>query len=548
MGNLCKRKKKPPSQTKVVKDMNSSNSILLNISNKQPIVNNFINQNDTSKNNNSSSFQHRETRNLSTMDKYPSLKKTVTNCTNSISINYKTFIKAKNYTDLLHDYELLDNLGAGAFGVVQKVRHKASKQIRAMKTIKKNSLNEEKSLKEIDNLMLLDHPNILKLYEYYFDKKNLYIITEYCEGGELFDKIKDRDGYFSERDAATIIKAVLHAIAYCHSVGLVHRDLKPENILLEGDELDHIKLIDFGTSNLINPNQKLKERLGTAYYIAPEVLRKNYDEKCDLWSIGVIMFILLTGEPPFNGNTDEEILENVRNGYVDFSTSIFQEISEEAKDLLSKLLEKNPSKRISAVEALEHPWITNLAPNAKLNKGVCQKVFSNLKTFQADQKLQEAAIAFITNQLVSKEETEELRKIFIELDANCDGVLSREEIECGLVKYYGGDKAKQETDAIFEKVDADQNGFISYDEFIRASIDKNKILTEEKLRAAFKLFDKNGDGTIEAKEIKEVLGKDLNNDNEEVWNNVVKEVDQNGDGEISYEEFKLMMEKICISS
>ena len=171
-----------------------------------------------------------------------------------------------------------------------------------------------------------------------------------------------------------------------------------------------------------------------------------------------------------------------------------------------------------------------------------------MKTFQADQKLQEAAIAFITNQLVSKEETEELRKIFIELDANCDGVLSREEIECGLVKYYGGDKAKQETDAIFEKVDADQNGFISYDEFIRASIDKNKILTEEKLRAAFKLFDKNGDGTIEAKEIKEVLGKDLNNDNEEVWNNIIKEVDQNGDGEISYEEFKLMMEKICISS
>ena len=138
MVNLCKRKKKPPSQSKVVKDMNSSNSILLNISNKQPIVNNFINQNDTSKNNNSCSLQHRETRNLSTMDKYPSLKKTITNGTNSISINYKTFIKAKNYTDLLQDYELLDNLGAGAFGVVQKVRHKASKQIRAMKTIKKN--------------------------------------------------------------------------------------------------------------------------------------------------------------------------------------------------------------------------------------------------------------------------------------------------------------------------------------------------------------------------------------------------------------------------
>ena len=543
MGNLCKKKKKPiPEPHFTTKDQINSNSqsnILIN-SNKPSIVNNFIIQMPVKNDNNS--FQQKNT---SSVEKYGSLKKIDTNFTNPININYKTFIKGKNYSDLLNEYDILEHLGAGAFGVVQKVRHKASKQIRAMKTIKKNTIYEEKNLKEIENLMLLDHPNILKLYEYYYDKKNLYIITDFCEGGELFDKIKDRNGYFSERDAATIIKAVLQAIAYCHSIGLVHRDLKPENILLEGNDLDHIKIIDFGTSNLINQNQKLKERLGTAYYIAPEVLKKNYDEKCDLWSIGVIMFILLTGEPPFNGSTDEEILQNVKNGYVDFSTSIFQEISNEAKDLLSKLLEKVPSKRISAIEALEHPWIKNLAPNSKMNKEVGKRVFENLRNFQADQKLQEAAVAFITNQLVTREETEELRKIFMELDVNCDGVLSREEVECGLVKYYGGDKAKEETDAIFSKVDADRNGFISYDEFIRASIDKNKILSEEKLRAAFKLFDKNGDGNIEAKEIKEVLGKDINNDNEDIWNNIIKEVDQNGDGEISYEEFKIMMEKMC---
>ena len=543
MGNLCKKKKKPiPEPHFTTKDQINSNSqsnFLIN-SNKPSIVNNFIIQMPVKNDNNS--FQQKNT---SSVEKYGSLKKIDTNFTNPININYKTFIKGKNYSDLLNEYDILEHLGAGALGVVQKVRHKASKQIRAMKTIKKNTIYEEKNLKEIENLMLLDHPNILKLYEYYYDKKNLYIITDFCEGGELFDKIKDRNGYFSERDAATIIKAVLQAIAYCHSIGLVHRDLKPEHILLEGNDLDHIKIIDFGSSNLINQNQKLKERLGTAYYIAPEVLKKNYDEKCDLWSIGVIMFILLTGEPPFNGSNDEEILQNVKNGYVDFSTSIFQEISNEAKDLLSKLLEKVPSKRISAIEALEHPWIKNLAPNSKMNKEVGKRVFENLRNFQADQKLQEAAVAFITNQLVTREETEELRKIFMELDVNCDGVLSREEVECGLVKYYGGDKAKEETDAIFSKVDADRNGFISYDEFIRASIDKNKILSEEKLRAAFKLFDKNGDGNIEAKEIKEVLGKDINNDNEDIWNNIIKEVDQNGDGEISYEEFKIMMEKMC---
>ena len=159
--------------------------------------------------------------------------------------------------------------------------------------------------------------------------------------------------------------------------------------------------------------------------------------------------------------------------------------------------------------------------------------------------MQEAAVAFIVNQLVSKEETEELRKIFVELDANCDGVLSREEIETGLVKYYGGDKAKEVTDEIFLKVDADKNGFLSYDEFIRASIDKTKILTEEKLKQAYDLFDKNGDGKIESKEIKEVLGKDFTKGDDDIWNLIIKEVDSNGSGVITYQDFKAMMEKIC---
>ena len=228
MGNLCKKKKKPiPEPHFTTKDQINSNSqsnFLIN-SNKPSIVNNFIIQMPVKNDNNS--FQQKNT---SSVEKYGSLKKIDTNFTNPININYKTFIKGKNYSDLLNEYDILEHLGAGAFGVVQKVRHKASKQIRAMKTIKKNTIYEEKNLKEIENLMLLDHPNILKLYEYYYDKKNLYIITDFCEGGELFDKIKDRNGYFSERDAATIIKAVLQAIAYCHSIGLGHRDLKPENI------------------------------------------------------------------------------------------------------------------------------------------------------------------------------------------------------------------------------------------------------------------------------------------------------------------------------
>lgn len=463
----------------------------------------------------------------------------------SLTVNYKTFIGRRNYAELLKEYILLEHLGAGAYGVVQKVRHKLSGQIRAMKTIKKNAVCEDKSLREIENLMLLDHPKILKLYEFFYDNKNIYIITEFCEGGELFDKIKERNGFFTERDAATILKSIFQAVAYCHSMKLVHRDLKPENIILEGNNLENIKLIDFGTANIISPNQKFKERLGTAYYIAPEVLKKNYDEKCDLWSIGVIMYILLTGEPPFNGENDEEILKNVKTGIVNFSSPIFSEISNEAKDLLKKLLERIPSKRISAVCALEHPWIKNLAPNMMLNPSVAEKVFNNLQSFQANQKLQEATVTFIVNQLLSRKEIEDLREIFVELDTNCDGVLSREELESGLALYYGKERAREQTELIFTNVDADKNGFISYDEFIRASVDKVKLLSEEKLRTAYQLFDKNGDGGIEAKEIKEVLGKDLKDSEDMIWKDIINEVDKNGDGIISYEEFKEMMENIC---
>jgi calcium-dependent protein kinase len=256
------------------------------------------------------------------------------------------------------------------------------------------------------------------------------------------------------------------------------------------------------------------------------------------------MYILLTGEPPFNGRNDEEILKNVKSMNINFHSYLLSDVSFDAKDLLKKLLQRDVKLRISAANALEHPWIKNQAPNAKMNKNAAMRVFNNLKNFSADEKLQEAAVAFIVNQLTSKEEIEELRKIFIDLDKNNDGVLSREEIQNGLRKFYGSEQAIEETNKIFNKVDADGNGTISYDEFIRASIDKNKLISEEKLKAAYRLFDKNGDGNIEAKEIKEVLGG-VGVKDEGVWDQIIKEVDENGDGVISYEEFKKMMYQLC---
>ncbi len=163
---------------------------------------------------------------------------------------------------------------------------------------------------EIDILKNLDHPNILRLYEVFEDKKFIYLVTEFCEAGELFDEIVKRQR-FDERDAAIIIKQLLSAIAYCHSKSVCHRDLKPENILIDNKETLSIKLIDFGTSQKFDTEEKMELILGTAYYIAPEVLKGEYDEKCDVWSIGVILYILLSGEPPFPGSNDKEILKHV---------------------------------------------------------------------------------------------------------------------------------------------------------------------------------------------------------------------------------------------
>ena len=197
--------------------------------------------------------------------------------------------------------------------MVQSCIHKATGDKRAVKRLAKEKLSPNARIRlnyEIDILKNLDHPNILRLYEVFEDKKYIYLVTEYCQGGELFDEIIAR-GKFNEQDAAVVIKQLLSAISYCHSKKVCHRDLKPENILIDNKETLQIKLIDFGTSQRFEDAENMELVLGTAYYIAPEVLRGHYDEKCDIWSIGVIMYILLSGEPPFPGSDDKEILKSV---------------------------------------------------------------------------------------------------------------------------------------------------------------------------------------------------------------------------------------------
>jgi calcium-dependent protein kinase len=386
--------------------------------------------------------------------------------------------------------------------------HRETAAQRAVKVLRKSHMDEDERrmlFNEINILKELDHPNIVKMFEFFEDDKRYYIVQEICKGGELFDEILAR-GKFTERDAALLIKQVLSCVNYCHQNNIVHRDLKPENVLLEQNkEFDQIKIIDFGTSLVYDPTKKLEEKLGTPYYIAPEVLNKNYGAKCDIWSIGVITYILLCGAPPFSGQTDNDIMKAVRAGKVSFAGDHWKGISEVAKDFISQLLTYNQEQRPSAQEALGHTWITELA-KVTVDESIAISALNNLKLFRADQTLKQATFAYIASQMLSKNKKEELAKVFKAFDKNGDGRLSMDEVKQGYLDHYGKVVSDDEVEKMFKSVDSDNSGFIDYTEFVVASMNAEELTSNEFLQAAFKMFDKDGSGIISADEIKAVLG------------------------------------------
>lgn len=471
--------------------------------------------------------------------------KKVSNSKNLV-IEPSTFIVA-NQKSFQEVYRTGKILGSGSFGEVRKVVHRETNEIRAVKIFRKDlavsNLTIEKLMEEIQILKILDHPNIIRLYEFFEDAKRFYIIMELCGGGELFDEILNKQS-FSEGVAATIVYQLISAVGYMHSKNVIHRDLKPENILLEekGDVMN-IKLIDFGAAVQFKPGNTVKGPIGTAYYIAPEVIKGSYNEKCDLWSCGVIIFILLAGYPPFDGHNDEEILEKIKKLRPNFDNDVWKTISAEAKDIVSLLL-TNSHERISANEALNHKWFRKRIKSLSVPSTVVTQTIHNLKSFHKSSKLREAVNTFIATQCLSISDTKELRQVFTEMDTNGDGKLSKEELFNYFCKEIGEEAANEEVLKIFSEVDTDNNGFVDYTEFLKASIDDKTLSNKQYLKRAFDLFDKDSSGSISASELKKILsGGNLCEDT--VWTQIIKEVDENGDGEIDLNEFeKIILSKI----
>jgi len=444
-------------------------------------------------------------------------------------------------------YRVGKELGRGQFGITYMCEHIESGHKFAVKTVKKKSLTSidsiEDTKREVAILKRLSgHENIVELEGVYEDESYIHIVMELCAGGELFDKIIAK-GHYAEKDASILVQQMLNVVAECHLNGVIHRDLKPENFLFK-DQSDQspIKAIDFGLSEFFDPRTIFKDVVGSAYYVAPEVLKRNYGPPADIWSIGVIMYILLSGQPPFWGPTESAIFNEILRAKLNLSQSPWPHISASAKDILKRMLTVDPKARITAAQALSCPWVKGEG-TSEIPLDI--SVINNMKEFASFGKMKKLAIKKLA-QTFSDEEIRDLKDQFRSIDRDGSGTITYQELMDSVRHMKTNEAGVQvipddEVTSILRGMDSDGNGEIDQTEFVAAALHLTQLQRRDReqwnrrTQQAFDSLDRDKDGFIDADELRGEFG------DSEHLEDILNEADKDGNGKIDYEEFCILL-------
>ncbi|XP_058179789.1 calcium-dependent protein kinase 28 [Rhododendron vialii] len=443
-------------------------------------------------------------------------------------------------------------LGHGQFGYTYVGVDRFNGDRVAVKKIDKNKMvlpiAVEDVKREVKILQALaGHENVVQFHNAFEDDSYVYIVMELCEGGELLDRIlSKKDSRYSEKDAAVVVRQMLKVAAECHLHGLVHRDMKPENFLFKSPKLDSpLKATDFGLSDFIRPGKKFLDIVGSAYYVAPEVLKRKSGAESDVWSIGVITYILLCGRRPFWDKTEDGIFKEVLRNKPDFRRKPWPTISNSAKDFVRKLLVKDPRARLTAAQALSHPWVREGGDASDIPLDI--SVLCNMRQFVKYSRLKQFALQALAS-TIGAEELADLRDQFDAIDEDKSGAISLEEMRQALAKDLPWKLKESRVLEILQAMDSNTDGLVDFSEFVAATLHVNQLeehnseMWEQRSQAAFEKFDVDRDGYITPEELKMHTGLKGSIDP------LLEEADIDKDGKISLSEFRKLLRNASMSS
>ena len=492
-------------------------------------------------------FKRRNKRSVTGVDK-SQLNKKLIKFEKSIRILTENLI-IQQKGNLNENYEIIKKIGVGTLGTVYKAKNKYLKNIVAIKMIKKIKENEDDNeiIDEINKLKKLSHPNIVRIHEFYCSQKYHQIITEYCKKGNLNKYIRNS---LTEKQLAVIFYQIFSGLCYLHENNIIHGNIKLKNIMFLTKEEDNqtkeeyfwVKIIDFSIDKIFNKNKQDSLEY-SSYYKAPEMFQNKFSDKTDVWSIGIILFLALTGKVPFDGKTDDEISNKIQNDPYNELEPMLLAHSSESRDLLDKLLEKDMEKRISAKQALNHEWFKNyhgraLFSNFRLDE--IQQYIHNLCSYSSESKISQLVLAFLVHNIPISTSTYTILKLFRLFNTSGDCKLTKDELKKGLYNYRNEEQVNEIAEELFLVLDGGSNGYIEFEEFYRACVNKKELLTKENIWYAFKFLDENNTNTIELRTLMKAFDAEPNKMLEAVFNKTLNKEDNNT-GIMTFQEFEEMM-------